>query len=53
MNDKCPQCGSEKADCVSDVFDNGENTVYIVVCQCPDCGEETVTYPEFPEYTGF
>lgn len=45
MNDKCPQCGSENAELMNDEG--------VIVCQCPDCGEETVTYPEFPEYSGF
>lgn len=49
----CPQCGSENADYITELSDNDENTLLIIVCQCPDCGEETIVYPEFPDYSGF
>ena len=51
--DKCPQCGSENTESVIDVSEVSGQSVVILLCQCHDCGEETVIWPEFPDYTGF
>lgn len=53
MNEHCPQCDGENAEYVTELTDNGEKSVWIIVCQCSDCGEEKILYPEFPDYSGF